>query len=317
MKKIISLLVSILLIFSVSACANRDGQSKIEVYVPDGAPTLSILQLIHENNQFDKEVKYNVVSASQISASVLNKSGENSSQADIAILPVNMASKLIGDATTYKMLGVVTHGNLYIVAKNGVSTIADLQNKTIGVIGQGNVPDLTFRAVLGQNNITCDIRYYTDATTLIPALKQNIVEIGLLPEPACTKLTTSVAPQYNIALDLQALYGGDYPQAVVVAKNSLIKSEKRFVNAFIDAIKNNETFIADNQNVVNGINSVKNIFTETTLDGASYNSQAVTNSKIYFKSAKEEKASVLAYLEQIKGIQANAVGTVIDNFFYE
>lgn len=52
------------------------------------------------------------------------------------------------------MVGVATHGNLYIVSnQDGISSINDLKNKRIGVFGQGNVPDLTLRYLFDKNEI--------------------------------------------------------------------------------------------------------------------------------------------------------------------
>ena len=50
------------------------------------------------------------------------------------------------------MVSVVTHGNLYIMSTEKLS-VEDLDNKRMAVIGQGNVPDLTLRAVLKKNYI--------------------------------------------------------------------------------------------------------------------------------------------------------------------
>ena len=115
MKKILSTLLSAVIVgvsaLGFAACNN---QSKgIEVYVPDGAPALAIAQLVAEDMQFGKEVNYHVVDADSISSNVTY--GDMNKNADLCILPVNAASKLLGDGANYKMLGTVTHGNLYLV----------------------------------------------------------------------------------------------------------------------------------------------------------------------------------------------------------
>ena len=95
-----------------AACGNN--KVEVTVYAPDGAPALALARLMSQEMTFGKEaVDYNIVDATTIQTYV---SGE-SPQADIAVLPVNAAAKVLGDGSVYQMLGVVTHGNLYALGK--------------------------------------------------------------------------------------------------------------------------------------------------------------------------------------------------------
>lgn len=127
----------------------------VKVVAPDGAPALAIAKFINDNEKFgtDKEFSYSVVAAGNIGAAVMQGTG------DIVILPVNAASKLYkaNSADTYKMVSVITHGNLYIMSSAPVASLADLAGKTVGVIGQGLVPDLTFKAVLYKNGMKIEL----------------------------------------------------------------------------------------------------------------------------------------------------------------
>ena len=110
MKKFLTVIMSFMLMIlgmaSLVGCKGNDG-GMIQIYMPDGAPALAMSKLMHDNNQFDVEIDYTVVSSSNIANTILNKT------ADIAILPVNAASKILGD--TYKIVATVTNGNLYVV----------------------------------------------------------------------------------------------------------------------------------------------------------------------------------------------------------
>ena len=55
------------------------------------------------------------------------------------------------------MLGVVTHGNFYVMSSENISALSDLKGKTVGVIGQNQVPDLTFRYLLDKAGITYEV----------------------------------------------------------------------------------------------------------------------------------------------------------------
>ena len=127
---------------------------KLTVCVPDGAPALAIAKLINDSDDLGtgKTVEYKVVAADKIGAFITQ------GKADIVVMPVNAASKTYNKYTadTYKMAAVITHGNLYIMSTEKIE-IDDLDGKTIGVIGQGNVPDLTFRAIMKDRNIKVEI----------------------------------------------------------------------------------------------------------------------------------------------------------------
>lgn len=126
---------------------SSDATGEYSVYMPDGAPALAMAQLIKDDMQFDRRVSYTVVSANNIGPSVLTK------KADVAIMPITAASKTIGNGENYVFVGVVTHGNLFVMGVDGISELSDLKGKTVGIIGQGQVPDLTFRYLLNKANI--------------------------------------------------------------------------------------------------------------------------------------------------------------------
>ncbi len=123
-------------------------------YAPDGAPALAIAKFIYDNQSFisGATFNYNVVVADNIAKYTNGVLG----LADFIVLPVNAASKNYqNQQAKYKMVSVITHGNIFIMAKvkegdNSIS-LKQLNGKTIGVIGQGLVPDLTFKTVLSKN----------------------------------------------------------------------------------------------------------------------------------------------------------------------
>lgn len=140
--------------FFCTSLGTASTSSTVSVYAPDGAPALALAKLMSEENTFSQTaLTYNIVEAEKIVALV---SGENP-VADICILPVNAASKLLGSGQKYKMLGTVTNGNLYILSKDGEHLTAEnlsvLKGKTVGVINLANVPGLTLKIVLNKYDI--------------------------------------------------------------------------------------------------------------------------------------------------------------------
>ena len=125
------------------------------VYMPDGAPALAMAKLMKEDTA-DDGFTYKVVAPAMIASKVTNK--DESANADFCVLPVTAASKLLGSGEKYKMLGVVTHGNLYLIAKDGTpltaENISHLQGKTVGVLQINEVPGLTLKTVLNKYGLS-------------------------------------------------------------------------------------------------------------------------------------------------------------------
>lgn len=129
-------------------------------YAPDGAPALAIAKFISENENFlsGATFNYNVVVSDDIAKYTNGVLGV----ADFIVLPVNAASKVYSNQNAkYKMVSVITNGNLFIMAKvkdnNTEIKLQDLNGKKIGVIGKGLVPDLTLKAVLQKNSFDYSI----------------------------------------------------------------------------------------------------------------------------------------------------------------
>ena len=327
MKKILITLLAVMValtsIITVSACGKGKDFSdqEYEFYVPDGAPALAIGSLIAENNQLDRKVNYHVVTADTIGQNIkLN--------GDLGILPVNASSKLFGSGEEFQMLGVVTHGNLFILTKTQISGVTDLVGKVVAVAGQGNFMDLTLRLILKNNDIEyvtsnavvegkVAIRYFGAASEIIPALKQNKIDTALLPEPAATTAQSKVGGLF--VTDLQQVYGGGYPQAVLVARKTMIE-DKAFINAVIDAITENGNYLANAQNVELAVNAINANVTaqgrEANLVVAQMSANVITNLNIRFEKAKLQKEKVKAYIEGLRGIDSDAVGVLNDAFFY-
>ena len=125
--------------------------SKISVYAPDGAPALGLAKLMAEDTL--KNTEYHIIDANTVQTVV----GGADPKADICVLPVNLAVKLLGNAQNYKLIGTLTHGNLYLLSKNGTQidgdNIKDLIGKTVGVVNLPQVPGLTFKVILNNYGI--------------------------------------------------------------------------------------------------------------------------------------------------------------------
>lgn len=345
-KKIFSAIGAFMLasvmVSGFSACAGKgtseDGgesggatsPSDAEIYMPDGAPALSMAKLMYEDTD-DDGVNYHVVDSSTISVYVTGKNPK----ADLCVLPVNLASKLLGTGETYRLLGTVTHGNLYFLSVDSSvqytsENLSGLVGKTVGVVQLQNVPGLTLKVVLDENGIpwqelTDGAESSPDKVNLQAVLPEEVTPAGgkdvyLAPEPAASVKVDKTT--LGFVGDLQAMYGegNGYPQAVLVAKTSFIAEYGEWVDGFLTKMTEAAAWLtdgaADAQTVVSAVAAHLTEGLTPSLSTANLSATAVAHSGVRFESASECKAEIDAFLAKLIAVDGNMASPVSEAFYY-
>ena len=132
--------------FYVAGESVAQSQAVAQVYMPDGAPALAMAKFMSEGRE---DCAFHVVDASTIATFV---TGANPT-ADLCVLPLNAASKLLGTGEKYTMLGTVTNGNLFLLSTSqekieSAEDLRGLAGKKVGTIQINNVPGLTLKLIL-------------------------------------------------------------------------------------------------------------------------------------------------------------------------
>lgn len=315
-----------------TACAGENDDGTYTVYAPDGAPALALANAVNED---DDRYDFRIVASNAITAQV---QGEEPA-ADFCILPVNVAAKLLGKGETYQMLGTVTNGNMYLLTTGDnpeitTDNLSSLVGKTVGVVQLNNVPGLTFQAVLSRNDIDYQIlgndveatsdkvnlQAFADASTVTPA---SGCDYYLCPEPAATgKIngTASSANPFKLAGSLQTLYDGEngYPQAVLVAKTSVIEEAKSVVDTFITYMEGSADFLAS-ASAADVVALLEDCYTEgmtPSLNANNLNATVIANCSVYFTAAQDCKSRVNAFLAELIDLNAEFTSAVSDSFYY-
>ena len=334
MKKILGIILSVVLMaamFTFVACNTPEEKPEnvsISVVAPDGAPALSLAKLMHENNQFGAKFNYSIIDATNITSHVTG-AGE---KADVALIPVNAASKILGSGNEYKGVAVVTHGNLYMLSKTDVAITKDnldtLKGKTVAIVNIANVPGLTFKAMLKKYNVA-----YTEdeaeksaenvyligigGTDVAPTLVNSVADYVVAPEPAVSTITAA-KPIIKKVAALHDIYGA-YPQAVMVVKASVLEKNKQLIKNMCSAMQENEQWIVENPALA--AQAVKNHLLEGLTasfneNNTSENSIKGCNIKMRYFDA-EEISVVNDYVTIVKSVNDKAVGAFTENFFYD
>ncbi|MDE6201469.1 MAG: ABC transporter substrate-binding protein [Clostridiales bacterium] len=329
MKKLISTIcataMSCALVLPLTACGGDGDKDTVHVYMPDGAPAISLAALMDSGyDGFD----FTVVPSDEIAGVVSART------ADMAIMPIDAAAKLYNSGTDIVMLSVNTHGNLYMVGGQENVELDDLKGKKLGVIGQGSVPDNVLRMLLKDADIDSEISEdavagkvaltYNAATTLIPMFKRGELDYILLGEPAVT--TAVNATGGKIAMDMQAqweeAFDGQFPQACLVAKGSLAKNRKSDVNKFLNAVKKSDGWAELNpEQALKAVEDNMKKGNQTTLQ--TLNATIVKRCNISAVSASDSRNECNAYFEKLHELTAYGLGTPVlakvpdDKFYYK
>ena len=340
MKRLLALFLSLVACLSLifaSACNDKpeppSGETKtLTFYAPDGAPALAVAKFINDGENFgidNVNVEYNVVASSDIGPVMMQGKG------DFIVMPVNAASKLYKASSNapYVMTAVLTHGNLYLMSSIGTTSLQDLKGQVVGVIGQGLVPDLTFRAILSDNGLLGDvvvgntatpnkitINYsYKKAEDMIPLLEQGKIKIGLLPEPACTNLTKVASNHTWTRMDVQELYDAQsksYPQAVLMVKKSVYQQYKTKIDGMQSLFSQNVEWVKTNtEQAVQAVNAKLKEGVTPSLLASNVTPSVVDNCKIFYQASSIAKTDVINYINKIIAIVPNSAAAIAQDFF--
>lgn len=330
MKKFLTVLlcaVTAVASLCFTACDNTP-KTAVTVYAPDGAPALSIARLMSEETDLGREVNYHVVGASEIQSTVTAL--DDADNADICILPVNTASKLLGSGERYQMLGVVTHGNLFIAANKDKEQITSdnfvqtLRDKKVGVVNLPAFPGSVFKLIINKYaaamSSVFDVAMENVAAAAVSGTSADF-DYFVISEPAASTRAGNANLQLKIVGSLQELYGENgYPQAVLVAKKSLIESDSAFVKSFMEEMKTNAEWLmkeeVTSESIVSAITAHYPDNTSATFNAKNLTKTVIENCAIRFDDCTVSSDAVKNILSELKTAGDPAATEVSENFFY-
>lgn len=333
-RKISVLLASMLFAVGFAAGCNKEDKEDITVYMPDGAPALALAGLMAEDKEGDG-VSYNVVPATKIASTVTYK--DEARNADLCVMPVTAASKLLGKGDRYTMLGTVTHGNLYMLAKEdevddewelSPERLFALVGKKVGVLQINEVPGLTLKTTLNKYDIpwqelTNEEELAADKVNLIAITGADAVgtvaaDYFMIAEPAAT---AQAKKGYTIVGSLQQLYGGEkgYPQAVLVAKKALVEEKEDWVKDFVSKVEEGGAWLqsASGEDIVAAVSAhMEDKTSSTSLKAPLLSTAVLERCGIYFTYAAACSVEVEEFLEGLLSVNDKAAAIPQSAFYW-
>jgi len=150
-----------------------------------------------------------------------------SGEADIGMLPSNVAAQLFNRGVPIRIGAVTLWGVLYVVGTDqSIQEWEDLRGRSVQSIARGATPDILLRHLLAENGVNPESDLTLDYRFAPAELAQLVaggeVDLAVLPEPFVTQVLRR-RDDLSIVLDFQdgwsELYEDQYPQTVVVVRD--------------------------------------------------------------------------------------------------
>ena len=265
--KLLPLLLALLLLLSLfAACSDNQTDSGSSSATSDtdttdteadnytlrigtlkGPTGMGMAKLISDNNQ-NKTKEISLFGAPEdLSAALISGS------LDVAAVPVNLAAvinkKTNGD---YLVAAINTLGVLYIV-ENGetLTSLADLQGKTLYATGQGSTPEYMLNYILEKNGLKdkVTVEWKTEHSELATLVASGEVQYAMLPEPHVTTTLTknsSLRAAINLTEEWDKVSEGQAVQGCLVVSKKVVDEHKTVLDAFLDEYKASVEFVNNN-----------------------------------------------------------------------
>ena len=267
---------------------------------PDGLPSIAISKLIADNNKIENiTLECSIEKTTDLLLSELMKG-----EADLAIVPSNLALQTDKKDLGYKVAATIGWGSLYLVSTEEISNISELEGCEVYNTGKGLTPDIVFKNILSKNNVNeenIDFSYVGAASELAPLLISGQAKYAVVPEPV---LSTVMAKNSDIKIILSLNdewikannVENGYPQSTLLIKEEFYNKIKD-TNAYdklIEAFNESEKWVIDNPQLAAekceelGITVNKDVINES-----------IKNSNLKFTKIEDSKEEYEIYFSTI------------------
>lgn len=215
-----------------------------KVIAPAGMPALSMVRLFVDKPEIkNATISYETVDSADVLAASLIKH-----EADVAIVPTNLAATLYAKGAGYKVAGSSVWGILYIASTEDIKSLEDLKGKTISLWGKGLTPDAMLRFVLTENGIDPEkdvkLEYFSTVEELATNYLAGKSTVSMIPQPVLTNVLMK-SEKSKVAINLQDEWKkitklDKYPQTSLIISDKLAASNpvvvRDFLYAYDDAV---------------------------------------------------------------------------------
>lgn len=279
----------------------------INFLVPDGLPAMSIANMISDiKNIGEDTITYKVERASDaLVVDMLKREG------DIGIVPSNFSAQLYNKNLNYKILGTVGWGSFYVISRDNISSINDLKGKKVYTFGKGLTPDIIFQSILeakGLDKDDLEINYLANGNELAMLFVSKKIDTAVIPEPMLSKiLTKSITTNVvaNLNDEWKNIIKSDlgYPQATLVVKEELYRSNPKLVDKLVKKIRESSVLLYKDKE-----RTIKNIKENNITVDTSNLDEILKRANIYYTPIFDCQEEYNKYFKNLNGVNSKVIG---------
>ncbi len=302
----------------VSEPSSPTTPEEIKVTALKGPTAMGMTKLMSDDEENGYPYEFTITAATDELAPLVIQG-----KTDIMCCPANMASVLYNKTEGgVKVLALNTLGVLYICenGSNTVTSMADLNGKTIYASGKGATPEFALRYLLKENGIDPDndvtIEWKSEHSECLASLTATEGAVALLPQPFVTTAQTK-AEGINVVLDLTEEWdklgnGSTCITGAVIARTEFIEQYPEAVDEFLQRYAESVEYVTSNVEEGAALVGKYDIVPEAVAK------KAIPECNIVCITGAELKEKLSGYLAVLHEQEPTSVGGKLpaDDFYY-
>ncbi len=312
-------LLMLLSIFVLGACGEEQDDTVARVAGLTGPTSIGMIEIIENaaNDVAEHPYEFTIAgSADEITPLLIQ------GELDIAAVPANLASVLYNRTDGgMEVLAVNTLGVLYIVERGeSISSLTDLQGKTIYATGRGSTPEYNLYYLLESAGLDPDtdvtIEWKSEPTEVVALMSEEPGSIAMMPQPYVTVAQNNIE-DLRIALDLTQEWanlgtGSEMVTGVVVARREFIEEHPQVISRFLEEYEQSVEFVNSSVSEAAALVEKHNIVNAAVAE------KAIPYCNIVFMTGDEMHDALGGYLEVLFDQNAESVGGALpgEDFYY-
>ncbi|MGN0521937.1 MAG: ABC transporter substrate-binding protein [Eubacterium sp.] len=323
MKKVLSLFLAVIMVFSFAACSASKAQKvDVNAYVISGPTGIGAVNMMKnaDNGEGSENYSFTVTATPDEVVSKIS-----TGEADIAAVATNLAASLYNKTNGgVKIIAVNTMGVLYALNNTGaeINSIKDLKGRKIYTTGQGANPEYIINYLLTENGLDPEkdvtIEYKAEGSELVPVWATDPEAVIIAPQPVASTITAKYEGAKQ-SLDLTNEWKNTASDSALMMGCVVVRTE--FLNEHPDAV---EAFLEDYEKSISAatedIEATAALCEEYGIvASAGIAKAAIPYCNICFVTGSEMKNQLTGYLNVLYNANPASVGGAMpdDGFWYE
>lgn len=226
--------------------------------VVNGAPALAVANIAGGFDFSDEknDVKTNVNVEKDAPAVI---AGLTNGTYDMAILPLNVASKLYNAGKLgVKLVSVNIFSVLHVLTKGEYNNLNNMKGKVVYTVGAGGTPEVVLKNILTANGIkfadgdkgadseTVYINAVAEAQLVMVALNKGEADFAILGEPVVSQAMAKTGAKIAFSVEdewKKAHPGVGFVQAGLIVKSAVLDNYGGYIDALMEKMGENNAYI--------------------------------------------------------------------------